>query len=628
MLIAQLATSGGARAPVAHIASQVFIELAHELEAQGLSRKVSADMFGMALRAYQRKLARLSSEKPGRGDTLWRSLLDSIEAEGPLARSEILARYASDDETLIRGVLHDLCESGLLACTGRARRRVSRAQRARAAPPGHARERARARRAGVGVRVSRRSSRRRGAGQTFASRRRSRTPTPRRARDTQSPAHRRRPLRSARARHPARRRGRLGSCGVRSRAGDDADDLPALARAGRAGTAAVRRRQHVQLRRVGRPPDVGRGRRHARALSQRALATARARGGVQRQARHSARVSPGRRLRRPVRARARAEQGQRRPPSKSKSVRPCRRANEEKSMREGGSLQIVRWFLAALLPWCTRCVLQVEPARRQRNALHASLRRRRARRPGCICGVCTQACTGDAHAATTCRARRSCAASMPESAACEGSRPPARACDVALQARRGLQLARRGFRVPCGWLPRARRADRSRQRGSRERERAGRRNVCSGPIPTPHVRSTDAAAATAVFGSVLRARERAACHAARRHLGLDGAQGSLAMYDARLHECLPDCGKHERNRWVSVLESLTGTYDDYACTETERTVETDSHTTKATRFLTSSRRAARRKTACWTLIATRCASASRPSTAGTRGTDRRARADP
>jgi hypothetical protein len=119
VLIAQLATSGGARAPVAHIASQVFVDLAHELEAQGLSRKVSADMFGMALRAYQRKLARLSSEAPGRGDTLWRSLLDLIEAEGPLTRSEVLSRYASDDETLIRGVLHDLCESGLLACTGK-----------------------------------------------------------------------------------------------------------------------------------------------------------------------------------------------------------------------------------------------------------------------------------------------------------------------------------------------------------------------------------------------------------------------------------------------------------------------------------------------------------------------------
>jgi hypothetical protein len=34
-------------------------------------------------------------------------------------RSEVLERYASDDETLIRGVLHDLCDSGLLACSGK-----------------------------------------------------------------------------------------------------------------------------------------------------------------------------------------------------------------------------------------------------------------------------------------------------------------------------------------------------------------------------------------------------------------------------------------------------------------------------------------------------------------------------
>ncbi len=49
ILIAQLATSGGARAPLAHVASQVFLDLADELDAQGVSRKVSADMFGMGL---------------------------------------------------------------------------------------------------------------------------------------------------------------------------------------------------------------------------------------------------------------------------------------------------------------------------------------------------------------------------------------------------------------------------------------------------------------------------------------------------------------------------------------------------------------------------------------------------
>jgi uncharacterized protein YegL len=38
-------------------------------------------------------------------------------------------------------------------------------------------------------------------------------------------------------------------------------------------------------------------------------------------------------------------------------------------------------------------------------------------------------------------------------------------------------------------------------------------------------------------------------------------------------ECLPDCASKERNRWISLLEALTGTYQDYACTEIERTVE-------------------------------------------------------
>jgi hypothetical protein len=57
VLIAQLATSGGLRAPVAQIANQVFVQLAHELESQGVSRKVSADMFGMALRAYEQAAA-------------------------------------------------------------------------------------------------------------------------------------------------------------------------------------------------------------------------------------------------------------------------------------------------------------------------------------------------------------------------------------------------------------------------------------------------------------------------------------------------------------------------------------------------------------------------------------------
>ena len=61
ILIAQLATSGGLRAPLATVASQVFLDLVSELERQRVSRKVSADMFGLGLRTYRRKIQRLSA---------------------------------------------------------------------------------------------------------------------------------------------------------------------------------------------------------------------------------------------------------------------------------------------------------------------------------------------------------------------------------------------------------------------------------------------------------------------------------------------------------------------------------------------------------------------------------------
>lgn len=118
VLIAQLATSGGIRAPVAHLANQVFLELAKELEAQGVSRKVSADMFGMALRAYIRKVRRLSEAQSERGHTLWQAVLEFIRAEQLVGRTRVLQRFELDGELQVTAVLHDLTESGVVFCSG------------------------------------------------------------------------------------------------------------------------------------------------------------------------------------------------------------------------------------------------------------------------------------------------------------------------------------------------------------------------------------------------------------------------------------------------------------------------------------------------------------------------------
>jgi len=114
VLIAQLATAGGVRAPLSHVANQVFLDLAEELYAQGVSRKVSADMFGLALRTYLRKIQRLSESSTERGRSLWDAVLAYLGTGRVVTRAEVLQRFHRDDSEMVRGVLHDLCESGLL----------------------------------------------------------------------------------------------------------------------------------------------------------------------------------------------------------------------------------------------------------------------------------------------------------------------------------------------------------------------------------------------------------------------------------------------------------------------------------------------------------------------------------
>jgi hypothetical protein len=128
ILIAQLATSGHSRAPIAQVASQVFLELVKELERQGVSRKVSADMFGMGLRTYQRKIQRITESSTERGRSLWTALLDYVASRDTVSRTEVLVRFASDDEALVRSVLHDLCESELVTQTGSGANSVYRAR--------------------------------------------------------------------------------------------------------------------------------------------------------------------------------------------------------------------------------------------------------------------------------------------------------------------------------------------------------------------------------------------------------------------------------------------------------------------------------------------------------------------
>ncbi len=118
VLVAQLATAGGSRAPLASVANQVFLDLADELNAQGVSRKVSADMFGLALRTYLRKIQRLRESSTDDGRSLWEAVLEYLNGNGVVSRTDVLRRFHRDDAELVGGILHDLSESGFVFRVG------------------------------------------------------------------------------------------------------------------------------------------------------------------------------------------------------------------------------------------------------------------------------------------------------------------------------------------------------------------------------------------------------------------------------------------------------------------------------------------------------------------------------
>lgn len=116
VLFAQVATAAGVRAPLAHVANQVFLELAQELEGQGVRRKVVADMFGLALRSYELKMHRLLETSEVQRSA-WRAVYVHLEQQSS-TRLQLSRAFPSVSPRDLSALLNDLVDSGLAYRSG------------------------------------------------------------------------------------------------------------------------------------------------------------------------------------------------------------------------------------------------------------------------------------------------------------------------------------------------------------------------------------------------------------------------------------------------------------------------------------------------------------------------------
>jgi hypothetical protein len=123
---AQLATAGGVRAPLASLANQVFLDLATELRHQGLKHSVIADMFGITLRTYHRRVRELEQSRTVEGSTVWEAVFAFLRENEPVSAARVHQRFALDDQDVVAGVLSDLVSSGLTYGSGRGKGTVYR----------------------------------------------------------------------------------------------------------------------------------------------------------------------------------------------------------------------------------------------------------------------------------------------------------------------------------------------------------------------------------------------------------------------------------------------------------------------------------------------------------------------
>jgi len=118
VLIAEVATASESRPRLARVADEVFRNLVAEFRNQGVSNKGIADMFGLTLRTYHKKMARLVEADAEQGRQLREDIYRFIGDRGSARRAEVLGKFPTHEPVLIAGLLRDLVTAELLFASG------------------------------------------------------------------------------------------------------------------------------------------------------------------------------------------------------------------------------------------------------------------------------------------------------------------------------------------------------------------------------------------------------------------------------------------------------------------------------------------------------------------------------
>ncbi len=117
-LVAVAATLDGRRTPLGTVLDQFFVDLVDALARQGLRQKVIADMLGITPRTFYARMRKLEESGLEPGRTLWQDLLRFIRERGRARQDDILRKFSTHDEAVLRSVLRDLTDSELIYRTG------------------------------------------------------------------------------------------------------------------------------------------------------------------------------------------------------------------------------------------------------------------------------------------------------------------------------------------------------------------------------------------------------------------------------------------------------------------------------------------------------------------------------